>query len=283
MRHFHRYFIFMLLAGVVTHGFAFSKGIYITQSTAQNKRKIDYFIKRAKQVGIDTFIIDAAYRNSRYAKNVRHVVQSGIRYVARVVIFPHGGSDAQVNNRRIWAKRLAIMKYAVGLGAHEIQLDYIRYHVKSYSSKKKAHRIAQVVKYFKDGLKVPIQIDIFGVAAHRPSNTIGQNVALLAPYVDAICPMVYPSHYEPYRHHAKRPYQTVLDSVLALKQQLKGHSHVRVYPYIELYNYRYPLSRANKLRYIAAQMKAARDSGANGWYAWSPNNKYGLLFGLLRR
>lgn len=275
-------FFFIFLC-VTSHVFAFSRGIYVTQSSAQNARKMNYFITQAKKVGVDTFIIDAQYRNSHYAKNVRRVAKAGIHYVARIVVFPHGGTDAQVRNRRIWAKRLAIMKYAVSLGAREIQLDYIRYRAKSYSSKAKAQRIAAVVKYFRKALRVPIQVDIFGVAAHGPSHTIGQDVLALAPIVDAFCPMVYPSHYEPYRYHAVRPYKTVLDSVVALKQQLKLYQHIKIYPYIELYNYRYPLSRANKLRYIEAQMKAAKDSGSNGWYAWSPNNKYALLFQVLRR
>jgi len=275
--------IFFLVLQLITMPvFAFSRGIYVTQPSAQNARTINYFIQQAKRSGIDTFVIDAQYRNTRYANNVRHVVKSGIHYVARVVVFPHGGTDAQVADKRIWNKRLAIMKYAVSLGAREIQLDYIRFRAKSYSSHHKSRKIAAVVKYFKDALHVPIQIDIFGVAAHGPSRTIGQDVKVLGSVVDAICPMVYPSHYEPHRYHAQRPYQTVLNSVRALKQQLKGFPHVRVYPYIELYNYRYPLSRENKLRYIAAQIKAAKDAGANGWYAWSPNNKYSQLFQILR-
>lgn len=274
---------FLVLVCVSMQAAAFSRGIYLTQPTAQDARKISYFIQQAKSTGIDTFIIDAQYRNSRYADNVRRVVNSGIRYVARVVVFPDGGTDAQVTNRQIWEKRLALIKYAVGLGAHDIQLDYIRYSYKSYSSKQKVHRIATVARYFKNALSVPIQVDIFGVAAHGPSHTIGQDVPTLAPIVDAFCPMVYPSHYEPYRHHAVRPYQTVLKSVLALKQQLKPFPHVKVYPYIELYNYRYPLSHASKLQYIAAQIEAVRASGANGWYAWSPTNRYGSLFQVLKR
>lgn len=132
------------------------------------------------------------------------------------------------------------------------------------------------------GTGVKLQIDIFGVAAHQPSRTIGQNVPLFANLVDTINPMVYPSHYEPFRYHAQRPYRTVLDSVSALKRQLRHHPNVNVFSYIELYNYRYPMSRENKIQYIRAQIAASRDAGANGWYAWSANNKYGLLFYVLR-
>ncbi len=94
--------------------------------------------------------------------------------------------------------------------------------------------------------------------------------------------MVYPSHYEPFRYHATRPYETVYDSLVGIKDQLKDTPvKVKVIPYIELSNYRYPLSHSKKLEYIEAQIKAAENGGADGWYVWSPHNKYDNLFTVL--
>lgn len=265
---------------------AFERGIYITQSTAQNAKKMRYLIRESKASGINTFIIDAHYKNSRYKKNIRLVKRAGIRYVARIVVFPHGGTRAQVHSKRIWNKRLRLAKYAVSLGANAIQLDYIRYKSSQYPSKQNAKDIYKVIRYFRrhlNGSGVRLQIDIFGVAAHKPSRTIGQNIPMFANAVDAINPMVYPSHYEPFRYHAKRPYKTVLDSVKALRQQLRGYPNVKVNAYIELYNYRYPMSRYKKINYIKAQIQAAHDAGATGWYAWSARNKYALLFAILKK
>lgn len=263
---------------------AYVKGIYLSQPTAENSKKMDYLISQSKSVGINTFVIDTQYRNSTYAQNLKKVHNAGIRFVSRIVIFPGGGTPEQVMNKAIWAKKLTLAKYAVSLGASEIQLDYIRYNVKGGASTQKAHNIKRVIKYFRDNLpsQVKLQIDIFGVAAHKPSNTIGQNVALFAPHLSAICPMVYPSHYEPFRYHAVRPYNTVLKSVEALKRQLKNDKHVQVYPYLELYNYRYPMGRAQRMSYTRAQIQAAKDAGANGYYFWSARNQYGILFDVLR-
>ena len=263
---------------------AYVKGIYISQHTAQNSKKMNYLITQSKRVGINSFVIDTKYRNTAYARNLKKVHNAGIKFISRVVIFPGGGTHSQVMNKNIWAKKLRLAKYAVSLGASEIQLDYIRYNVKGGSSKQKAHNIKRVIKYFRDNLpsRVKLQIDIFGVAAHKPSNTIGQNVKLFAPTLNAICPMVYPSHYEPFRYHAVRPYNTVLKSVSALKRQLKNDKHVRVYAYLELYNYRYPMSRAKRMSYTRAQIQAAKDAGANGYYFWSARNQYGVLFDVLR-
>jgi hypothetical protein len=93
--------------------------------------------------------------------------------------------------------------------------------------------------------------------------------------------MVYPSHYEPFREHAIRPYDTVFNSVTRLKKQLEAHPTVSIYAYIELFNYRFPLSVSDKMKYINAEMKAAHDSGANGWYVWSATNYYAPLWQVL--
>jgi hypothetical protein len=281
----------MIAVGILVLGWmhldlamAYVAGIYVSQHTAQNTKTMKYLISQSKRSGINTFVIDTAFRNSAYAQNIKLVRSNGIRFVSRVVMFHGGGTHAQVTNKNIWAKKLALAKYAVSLGASEIQLDYIRYSVRGGPSKSKAQNVHRVIKYFRDNLpkSVKLQIDIFGVAAHKPSNTIGQNVALFAPNLNAICPMVYPSHYEPFRYHATRPYNTVLKSVSALKRQLKGNNHVRVYAYIEIFNYRYPMSRAKRMSYTRAQIQAAKDAGADGYYVWSARNQYGVLFDALK-
>ena len=56
---------------------------------------------------------------------------------------------------------------------------------------------------------------------------------------------------------------------------------IKMYPYIELSNYHFPMSRPKTLEYIKAQIKAVHDAGADGWYAWSPHNRYDNLFHVL--
>lgn len=263
---------------------AFVKGIYISQSTAMSAKKMQYLERESKAVGIDTFIIDTMYRNSIYAIHVKNAVKRGFKFVSRIVIFPGGGTHSQVTDKHIWKKKLDLAQYAVHLGASEIQLDYIRYSVKTGSSKEKAYHVNEVIKYFRQHLPkhVKLQIDIFGEAAFKPSNTIGQNVTVFAPSLDAICPMAYPSHYEPFRLHAAKPYNTILTTVDALQRQLHKHKKINIYAYIELYNYRVPMSYAKRISYIRAQIQAARDAGAQGFYVWSARNQYGILFDVLR-
>ncbi|OGT51043.1 MAG: hypothetical protein A3E84_04280 [Gammaproteobacteria bacterium RIFCSPHIGHO2_12_FULL_42_13] len=262
---------------------AFTRGIYINGSTMQDTKKLTWLIQESKKYNIDTFVIDMERTPSKlFQENIQKVLDANIRYVARVVIFTGGGTHAQVNDQTILGKKLALAKYAVALGAQAIQLDYIRYRSENPADPNKAINIANVVDFFRSELKsVELQVDIFGIATHKPANTIGQNVEVLAEHVDTFCPMVYPSHYEPYLVHAKQPYETIYKSMIDIRKQLVNYPKKQVIAYIELYNYRYPLSYPNRLQYILAEMKGAEAGGANGWYVWSPNNHYQPLFDVL--
>jgi len=260
------------------------KGIYLTQSTAENGRLLRAFIQAAKTYGINTFVIDCNRNSKAYRRNIPLVIKNHIRYVARIVVFPHGGTNRQVLSQAYWQKKYRLAELAVRLGAHEIQLDYIRYRTSQPASSQNARNIYQVIRWFKQRLnahRIPLQIDVFGVATFGHSKNIGQNLKLFADSVDAMCPMVYPSHYEPYRKHAKIPYYTVLSSIQALRRQFNNRPPFKIYAYIELYNYRYPLSYQQKLHYIYQQLKAVQDGNADGWFAWNPRNKYGILFKVL--
>ena len=216
-------------------------------------------------------------------KNIQLVKAAGINYVARIVIFPGGGSPAQIKSIAYREKKLKLMKEAVALGASEIQMDYIRYYTKQRPSQQNAHDVNEVIKWYKQHLtelNVPLQIDVFGITSFHPELRIGQHPKVFARNVDSINPMVYPSHYQFYKTASANPYETVFSSLNALKSQLKGEP-VRIIAFIEASNYRYPLSKKQKLHYINAEIKAANDANVAGWYFWSANNIYDSVFTVL--
>lgn len=277
-------FIFALLFFTST-SWSWVKGIYLTQYTAENTKTLTYLIKDAKAAGVGTFVIDYSRPSKRYTQNIQLVKNAGLTYVARIVMFPEGGLHEQIISPEYLAKRLALVKQAVALGANSVQLDYIRYkatQAPSSENAKNVFKVIQAVDKTLEGTGVKLQLDIFGVAAHGESHAIGQDPSLFATIVDAICPMVYPSHYEPFRIHAVTPYQTVLHSLNALRGNLRNSPNVKIYAYIELFNYRFPMSHTTKVEYILAQLRAVRDSQADGYYVWSANNKYSILFDILR-
>jgi len=262
---------------------AMVKGIYITQENLEDTKFINYLINRSKKVGIGTFIVDLEQPSSRYQSNIQLLKQNGIIYVARIIIFPNnGGKPSQVLSEAYWEKKYKLVKTALSYGASQIQLDYIRYSSKQPPSSKNAEDILRIIQWFKARIHVPLQIDVFGISAFGPSKYIGQDIKLFSKSVDAICPMVYPSHYEPFRAHAVTPYDTVYSSLQAIKGQFNYKPLTfKLIPYIEQSNYRYPLSRQKKLSYLYAQIQAAEKANADGWYVWSPHNYYDTLFQVL--
>jgi hypothetical protein len=261
------------------------KGIYLTQYTLENTTFLNYLIKHAKASGIDTFVVDLELPSKRYRENIALVKQNGIRYVARIIMFPGGGTSAQIKNPEQWQKKYSLVKQAIDWGADEIQLDYIRYSSKQKPSPENAKDIYKIIQWYKNKVaaqNIPLQIDVFGIASYGESKYIGQNIKMFADTVDAICPMVYPSHYQPFAKHYATPYETVYDSLTSIKKQFDDKMPIKMYAYIELSNYHYRMTREQRIKYIEAQLRAVSSAGANGWYAWSPHNRYEHLFSVLQ-
>lgn len=262
-----------------------TRGIYLQASTVQDAERLKHLIGNSLEVGINTFVVDLWTPSKSYERGIESIRRAGIVYVPRIVVFADGGTHAQVTSPALWEKRWRLAKYALSLGAKDIQLDYIRYNSRTKASPENARYVRRVVEFFEQRAKdagARLQIDVFGDAAHAPSLHVGQDIGLLAPHVDVVCPMVYPSHYEPYRERAQLPYETVFDSLLAVKRQIGNHP-VDVLAYIELSNFRYRMGTAERIDYIRAQLRAVEQAQAQGFFAWSAGNKYDLLFEVLRR
>ncbi len=275
--------LFLLIASQLAH--AWSQGIYISQSTLERTDYLKYLIQNAKEVGIDTFVVDLNKPSELYRKNIKLVVDSGLHYVVRIVMFPGGGTDAQIKSLSYREAKYRLVQEALAMGASQVQLDYIRYRPTQAPSSQNAQNVLRVIEWFKTRLQaknIPLQIDVFGISSFGPSKYIGQDIRVFANAIDALCPMLYPSHFEPYKLHSIQPYETIYKSINSIKKQLNNQVPFKIYTYIEMSNYRYKYSESNHLGYIQAQIDAARDSGTNGWYAWSANNYYDRLFKVLR-
>lgn len=260
------------------------KGIYISQSTMEDRKYLEYLIHRSKQAGINTFVIDLNRVSSTYEKNLLLVKNAGIKYVARIVVFPYGSDKQKMKSYSYLMSRYRLVEAAISLGADEIQLDYIRYAASNPPSPQNAEDVREVISWFKTKIdnRAMLQIDVFGESSFRESNRIGQNVVTFSNSVDAVCPMLYPSHFEPHREHVKRPYNIIYSALESLKSKFpEKKPPFKLYAYIELSNYRNKLSESQLYGYIHSQIKAVEDAHADGWYAWSANNKYDRLFNIM--
>jgi hypothetical protein len=261
------------------------QGIYLQQNTLLTPKRLEHMIDNSVDVGVNTMVVDLWWPSPNYKKSVERIQERGIRFVPRVTMFPDGGTREQINDQAYWEARYKLVSYALDLGAKDVQLDYIRYNVRTPASPNNALDIREVLRFFKKRVNERgsrLQIDVFGEVSFGPSLHIGQDIGVFAKEIDAVCPMVYPSHYEPYEEHAHLPYETVYGSLTALKRQM-GSEQVPVLAYIELFNHRHKMDESERINYIRAELRAVREAKAEGWLAWSAGNYYDILFDILRR
>jgi hypothetical protein len=277
-----------LLLTINTSTYAWDKGIYLTQYTAENPQKLDHFISESKAAGINTFVIDHDYESSHYAPMVKKVRDAGIKVVSRVVVFGDGGNAQQVRSKDYWEKKYKYVDEAIKAGTNTVQLDYIRYSSKLPADPQHAKDVYQVIKWFKNKINaqnVPMEIDIFGEVSYYPSMHIGQDIKMFADSVDGVNPMVYPSHFWPYQKYSAEPYKTINSSLNALTGQFNDKPPFKVHAFIEAANYHYlkKTSNTDKQKYLLQQIRAVEDANhTSGWYVWSANNVYDNLFQVLK-
>jgi hypothetical protein len=278
----------LVCLGFISSAHAWDKGIYLTQYTAENPQKLDYFIQEAKAAGINTFVIDHEYYSSHYAPAIAKVKAAGIKNVTRVVVFSDGGNAKQIHSKEHWEEKFKLAEDAIKAGSDAIQLDYIRYSSKEPANPQHAKDVYEIIKWFKakiNAQKVPMEIDIFGEVSYYPSMHIGQDIKMFADSVDGVNPMVYPSHFWPYQTYSAEPYKTINHSLNALVGQFNDNPPFKVHAFIEAANYHYvkKTSNAEKQKYLLQEIRAVEDAkGVSGWYVWSANNVYDNLFKVLK-
>jgi hypothetical protein len=189
-------------------------------------------------------------------------------------------------NRDVWEYNVAIAKEAARLGFDEIQFDYVRFTsdgairncvYPKKDERAKADVIGDFLKYASDELHplgVRVSADVFGlVCSVRDDMNIGQVLEKIAPNVDVICPMVYPSHYNLGEYGIPnpdvRPYKTVWLSIRDAKLRIKG-TDGKVRPWLQDFSLRAHYGPGE----VRKQIQAVYDNGVSEWILWNPRNRY---------
>lgn len=193
---------------------------------------------------------------------------------------------------------LKIVQELVVLGVDEIQFDYIRYPAEGNLSKVVYHKLpnanyktnylanflagAYLMTRFAD---VHTSIDIFGIVAWGEEVDIrqtGQRISRMAPFVDVISPMLYPSHFNRGFDGFDSPadegyhfYHKGAQRVLELSEK----PGMVVRPWLQAFRWR--VTNYNE-DYIRDQIKGNHEGGGLGWMMWNAGNDYGLVYRALR-
>jgi hypothetical protein len=187
-------------------------------------------------------------------------------------------------DKRVWDYNVEIATAAARAGFDEIQFDYVRFPsdgdvtqavYRGKVAEDPGWTIVRFVHYAAKKLKplgVRVSIDVFGLAATHDLG-IGQVPRRLSKYVDAVYPMVYPSHYNPGEYNLPDPSAvpgvTVAASLRDFRKALRGRK-AKLIPWLEDFS----LGRTRTADEVKAQIQAARRLGTKGFLLWNPSGIY---------
>ena len=191
----------------------------------------------------------------------------------------------------VWKYNIAIAREAIRKGFDEVQFDYVRFptdgrlsaarYAKPNTKETRLPAIAGFLERARREIGPTggfVGADIFGYTAFNENDTdIGQRIEELAPHVDYLCPMVYPSGYHVgipgTRNPMSNPYRVIHESI-RLTRQRAAHTNVRIRPWLQDFrDYAFD-RRYFGVAEVRAQIRGAQQGGATGWMLWNPKNDY---------
>jgi hypothetical protein len=269
----------------------------------------DTKVPMASQIGAKAPLYDI---NERLADMQEHDIYS----IARIVVFEdpilaqarndlaihdittgglwttwNGLAWVNAHESEVWQYNVDLALEAAALGFDEIQLDYIRFpsdgllenadYGPEYANRTRVEAITGFLTQMQAALKPTgslLAVDIFGITLLEDDDAgIGQNFASIAPLVDVICPMIYPSHFYPgemgFDIPNNHPYDVILQS-LQRGESLVPEAKDKLRPWLQDFSY------GEGIEYgapeVAAQIQASDDFGTSGWMIWAPDNVYSV-------
>jgi hypothetical protein len=191
----------------------------------------------------------------------------------------------------VWAYNIAIAQEAIRRGFDEIQFDYVRFptdgklgaarYSRPNSKETRLPAIAAFLERARRELGASgafVGADVFGYTAFNENDTdIGQRIEELAPHLDFICPMVYPSGYHKgipgHPNPVLVPYKVVHESVRLIRKRAGG-TVAQVRPWLQDFrDYAFD-RRIFGVPEVQAQIRGSEEAGGVGWMLWNPRNDY---------
>ncbi|MDR1318319.1 MAG: putative glycoside hydrolase [Treponema sp.] len=192
-------------------------------------------------------------------------------------------------SEEVWEYTAQIATELYERGFDEIQFDYIRFPTDGQNLADVRYRwqeggmdmesaMLSFLRHIRLRVRAPISIDIYGANGwYRTGARTGQEVELLAPWVDVICPMYYPSHFEQnflaQAPAEMRPYRIYYQGTQRTARIGRGQVIVR--PYVQAFylNVSYDRKYYNA-DYVRRQAEGVRDAGSPGFTYWNNSGRY---------
>ena len=192
---------------------------------------------------------------------------------------------------------IALAVEAAQMGFDEVQFDYVRFpsdgrisratFAQENTRENRVRIIAGFLEKAKQALEplgVKVAADVFGYATWLDNDLgIGHDIEAMAPHLDVLSPMLYPSTFgmglpglaTEYRDAIDYPYEIVYEASLrALERARAVNPAIQIRPWIQDFrDYAFD-GRSYSPDEIRLQMDGARDAGARGWMLWDPSARY---------
>jgi hypothetical protein len=184
-------------------------------------------------------------------------------------------------DRQAWEYPLALAAEACDLGFDEIQFDYVRFptdgdiSTASYDQEVDASlRVETIAAFLKEAQTrlhakgCAVSADIFAIVLSVPDDQgLGQRVEELSHSVDALSPMIYPSHYSPgwlgFADPNAHPADVVGEALASGLPKLEGGAVLR--PWLQSFYY--------DAAQIGAEIDQAESNGL-GWLLWNAASEF---------
>jgi hypothetical protein len=194
-------------------------------------------------------------------------------------------------NREVWDYNIALAREAIELGFSEIQWDYVRFPDvpqalmrtavwPAAAGRTKAEGIREFLLYAREQLadtNAPVTADVFGLTVStRNDMGIGQQWEMMVDAVDAILPMVYPSHYAAGSYGIAqpnaRPHQLIRTTLGHAVRRTAGVENAAIIrPWLQDFTLGQPRYGPAHVR---AQIQGVYDAGLHEWILWNPGSRY---------
>lgn len=189
----------------------------------------------------------------------------------------------------VWDYNVRIARELIAGGFDEIQFDYIRFPTDGRNMANAVFRwkekgmdkesaLLSYLAYARKNIDAPIGIDIYGANGwYRSGTRTGQDVEQLSEYVDIICPMFYPSHFEQnfldYAPYSERPYRIYYYGTY--RNTVIGRNRIIIRPWVQAFylNVRYDRQWYGQ-EYVQKQIFGVRDSVDRGYMYWNNIGRY---------
>jgi hypothetical protein len=194
---------------------------------------------------------------------------------------------ANPSDSRVWDYNIALSKELASMGFDEIQFDYVRFpsdgdlSILSYPNTlpgfSKSDCIASFLEKAYDELKplgVSISADVFGLTAWKTDDFgVGQVLEKMAPYLDVICPMFYPSHF-PRGFLGKQSPGDFPEMIMeSSMRSIMNRTDKPIRPWLQGFWY--------SPQQIAAQIDGLENASGVSWSIWSPTGRYRLAYNAM--